>query len=80
MAGVPAGAGDRRARDAPVLAMQTINREHPEYTRRAATWKKYKDLYAGGEQFRENAAEYLVRRHREPLDIYMERLDRKSVV
>lgn len=56
--------------------MQTINREHPEYTRRAATWKKYKDLYAGGEQFRENAAEYLVRRHREPLDIYMERLGR----
>ncbi|HWQ55534.1 MAG TPA: hypothetical protein VN442_17740 [Bryobacteraceae bacterium] len=56
--------------------METINREHPEYTRKAAMWKKYKDLYAGGEQLRENAAEYLVRRHKEPLDIYSERVNR----
>ena len=33
--------------------METINREHPEYVARKATWKQYRDLYAGGEQFRE---------------------------
>jgi hypothetical protein len=39
-------------------------------------WKKYRDLYAGGEQIRENAFEYLIRRHKEPNDIYAERLSR----
>lgn len=56
--------------------MKTINREHPEYAARKAMWKKYRDLYAGGEQLRENAAEYLVRRHKEPLEVYAERLNR----
>jgi hypothetical protein len=39
-------------------------------------WRRYRDLYAGGEQFRQNAAEYLVRRHKEPMDVYHERLTR----
>jgi hypothetical protein len=39
-------------------------------------WKKYRDLYAGGERIRENAHEYLVRRHKEPGEIYAERLSR----
>lgn len=39
-------------------------------------WQRYRDLYAGGEQFRLNAGEYLVRRHKEPMDIYHERLAR----
>ena len=39
-------------------------------------WRQYSDLYAGGEQFRQNAAEYLVRRQKEPLDVYQERLTR----
>jgi hypothetical protein len=56
--------------------MQTINREHPEYVVRKAMWNKYKDLYAGGEQLRERASEYLVRRHKEPGEVYMERLNR----
>lgn len=56
--------------------MQTINREHPEYVARKAMWRKYKDLYAGGEQLREHASEYLVRRHREPNEVYLERLSR----
>jgi hypothetical protein len=53
-----------------------IDREHPEYTAKKAMWRRYKDLYAGGEQFKANAAEYLVKRHREPLDVYYERLYR----
>jgi hypothetical protein len=58
------------------LIIQTINREHPEYIAKKAMWSKYKDLYAGGEQLRERASEYLVRRHREPGEVYMERLSR----
>ena len=56
--------------------MVNINREHPEYTAKKAMWKKYRDLYAGGEQLRENAFEYLVRRHKEPHEIFAERLSR----
>jgi len=56
--------------------MLNIDREHPEYVAKKAMWKKYKDLYAGGEQIREAAFEYLVRRHKEPNDIYAERLSR----
>ncbi len=56
--------------------MNYINREHPEYVAHKATWKKYKDLYAGGERMRENASEYLVRRSKEPGEVYAERLSR----
>ncbi len=56
--------------------MQDIDREHPEYTLKKATWKKYRELYAGGDEFKANASEYLVKRHREPLDVYYERLQR----
>ena len=56
--------------------MQNINREHPEYIARKAMWKQYRDLYAGGEQLRAAASEYLVRRHKEPGEIYQERLSR----
>ena len=56
--------------------MTTINREHPEYIACKTMWKQYKDLYAGGEQLRVNASEYLVRRHKEPGEIYQERLSR----
>src|ERR1039457_6898405 len=56
--------------------MQNINREHPEYIARKAMWKQYKYLYAGGEQLRLNAYEYLVRRQKEPAQVYEERLRR----
>jgi hypothetical protein len=53
-----------------------IEQEHPDYSAKSRMWRRYRDLYAGGEQFRQNAAEYLVRRHREPMDVYQERLTR----
>ena len=56
--------------------MKNINREHPEYIARKAMWKQYKDLYAGGERLRADASEYLVRRHKEPGEVYQERLSR----
>jgi len=56
--------------------MVNIDREHPEYAAKKGMWRKYRDLYAGGEQIRENAFEYLIRRHKEPNDIYAERLSR----
>jgi hypothetical protein len=56
--------------------MTEIDQEHPEYTARKAMWRKYRDLYAGGEQIRAHASEYLVRRQKEPMDVYGERLSR----
>ncbi len=53
-----------------------IDQEHPEYVARKCAWRKYRDLYAGGEQFKANAAEYLIRRQREPGEVYAERLSR----
>src|SRR5579884_2608811 len=53
-----------------------IIREHPEYKIRAQTWRTYEDLYSGGEHLRANAERYLIRRHREPAEIYAERLSR----
>ena len=53
-----------------------IDREHPEYKRRKAMWRVYRDLYLGGEQLKENAGEYLVRRQKEPGDVFAERLAR----
>lgn len=55
---------------------QHIEQEHPDYTARVAMWRRYRHLYAGGELFRLNAAEYLMRRHKEPLEVYQERLGR----
>ena len=54
--------------------MKEIEREHPEYVRRKAMLKRYRDLYAGGEQLRGSAAEYLIPRHKEPWAVYNERL------
>src|SRR4029077_2404151 len=77
---MPPVATDRGPQQAAVLGrhahMQPINIEHPEYVRSRATWRKYRDLYAGGEQLREHADEYLVRRSKEPNDVYLERLSR----
>jgi hypothetical protein len=53
-----------------------INTEHPDYVSKKAIWKTYRDLYAGGEQLKTNASHYLVRRQKEPLDVYSERLNR----
>jgi len=53
-----------------------IEHEHPEYIAKRAMWKQYRDLYVGGEQFRLNADRYLVRRQKEPGDVYAERLIR----
>ena len=59
-----------------MLNIPNINREHPEYVVRRHKWKKYRDLYAGGERLRESAYEYLVRRQKEPSEVYAERLSR----
>src|ERR1700761_8713757 len=56
--------------------MDTINREHPEYVARKGVWRQYSDLYTGGEQLRANASLYLVRRNKEPGEVYLERLAR----
>ncbi len=39
-------------------------------------WQRYWDFYVGGEQLRRNASSYLVRRQKEPNDVYSERVSR----
>src|SRR5262245_1701088 len=56
--------------------MFDIDQEHPEYAARKSVWRKYHDLYVGGEQFKSRAQQYLIRRQREPGDVYGERLGR----
>ena len=56
--------------------MFDIDREHPEYTMRKAAWRQYRHLYSGGEQLKLHAQHYLIRRQREPGDVYAERLSR----
>src|ERR1700689_1440158 len=56
--------------------MFDINREHPDYVLRRVMWRRYRDLYLGGEHFRLRVQDYLVPRQREPGDVYAERLSR----
>jgi len=56
--------------------VERLNREHPDYSARKEMWQRYWDFYAGGEQLRRNAGLYLVRRQKEPNDVYAERLSR----
>jgi hypothetical protein len=53
-----------------------IENEHPGFIAKREMWRRYSDLYAGGEQFRIRAADYLIQRHKEPAPIYYERLSR----
>ena len=54
----------------------SVNRVHPEHAAKRAMWQMYRDLYAGGEQLKGNAAAYLAQRQKEPADVYLERLSR----
>lgn len=56
--------------------MIEIDREHPDFKRQKHMWRMYRDLYAGGHQFKARAGEYLLRRQKEALDVYGERLER----
>ncbi len=56
--------------------MIDIDREHPDFRKQQHTFRMYRDLYAGGLQFKQRAGEYLLRRQKEPLDVYSERLQR----
>ncbi|MBV8809564.1 MAG: hypothetical protein JO033_12900 [Acidobacteriaceae bacterium] len=56
--------------------MIEIDREHPDYKRQLHAWRMYRDLYSGGHAFKARAADYLLRRQKEPLDVYSERLHR----
>jgi hypothetical protein len=53
-----------------------IENEHPGFAEKRQMWRRYSDFYAGGEQLRKRATEYLIQRHKEPAEIYYERLSR----
>ena len=56
--------------------IELLNREHPQYHAKRGMWQRYQDFYLGGEQLRQNAGAYLVRRQKEPAEVYQERLSR----
>lgn len=56
--------------------MVDIDREHPSYKHQVRTWRTYRDLYAGGFEFKRRADHYLQQRQKEPADIYQERIRR----
>src|SRR5579885_1737756 len=76
MARMPNGRARGRTRGTIAMRIENINREHPDYAARKTMWRHYQDLYAGGEQLRARASDYLVRRHKEPAEVYAERLNR----
>jgi hypothetical protein len=56
--------------------MMQIDREHPSYKHQVRMLRTYRDLYAGGFEFKLRAGHYLQQRQKEPGDIYLERLHR----
>ncbi len=56
--------------------MNEIDFEHKHYRSHQRTWQMYRDLYAGGQHLKNRADHYLLRRQKEPLDVYAERLHR----
>lgn len=53
-----------------------IKREHPDYVAQKPQFRRFRDLYVGGEEIRQHARDYLETRQKEPADIYQERLGR----
>jgi hypothetical protein len=58
------------------MTLTYIDREHREFLLGKRLWQRYNDLYEGGEQLKEHAEQFLVRRQKEPQDVYFERLGR----
>ena len=56
--------------------MTQIDQEHTTYKRKTLMLQTYRDLYAGGFEFKQRAHNYLQQRQKEPGDIYLERLNR----
>ncbi len=56
--------------------IEALNAEHSRYRDRKEMWSRYWDFYVGGEQLRRSGARYLIRRQKEPNDVYAERLTR----
>ncbi len=60
----------------PSLPIEILDRQHAEYAASRDMWRRYRDFYTGGEQFRRGAEDYLVKRQKEPAEVYFERLSR----
>ncbi len=58
------------------LSLDTLDRQHRDYTAARYTWERYNDFYVGGEQFRRRRENYLVKRQKEPAEVYFERVSR----
>lgn len=50
--------------------------EHPDYRAWQPSLELYRNLYSGGAQMKSKASTYLYQRHKEPADVYQERVAR----
>lgn len=60
----------------PEVTIELLNREHPEYTLYAHDWRRFELLHAGGVRLRLAAGEFLMKRPKEVMDVYRERVKR----
>jgi hypothetical protein len=58
------------------MTNQHIEQEHPEYTAKSRMWRRYRDLYAGGEQFRRACGGVSGQAAQGAPEVYQERLAR----
>ena len=56
--------------------MNDITQEHPDYAARKPVFQRYRDLYAGGEDFHSRITDYLLPKQKEPTEVFRERLQR----
>lgn len=56
--------------------MIDITQEHPDYAVRKPVYQRYRDLYAGGEEFHSRITDYLLPKQKEPAEVFRERLRR----
>ncbi len=58
------------------FSLQAAIEEHAEYQAWLPSLDTYRDLYTGGAQIKSKASKYLYRRHKEPLEVFHERVGR----
>ena len=59
-----------------VASLTALNQRHEHHAKFSDAWQTYEDLYCGGEHLRAKAASYLIKRQKEPIEVYAERVAR----
>jgi hypothetical protein len=71
-----AAGGFRKRLGMNIEALQAALEEHADYRAWKPSLELYRNLYSGGAQMKSQASNYLYQRHKEPPDVYSERISR----